>query len=199
MSFDFDIDIDVQSSFKREGYGVRASIYNEDKKKLIPHPSGVFVDNMPDDPETKLSAIPYDIGEEMGFVKIDLLSNTSYDQFRNKKDILKCQERIDEIDWGFVNDSEVLKKLPHIRDHQMMLKDLCPKSLDDLADVLALMRPGKLHLIDSYKENKERTRKQLYKKPSNGQVYFKKSHAYAYAMMICVLLVKIQDLNIFKL
>ena len=199
MSFDFDIDIDVQSSFKREGYGVRASIYNEDKKKLIPHPSGVFVDNMPEDPVTKLSAIPYDVGEAMGFVKVDLLSNTSYDRFRDKKEILECQERISEIDWSFIYDKDIMKTLPHIRDHQMMLKDLKPSSIDDLADVLALMRPGKLHLIDEYKENKESVRKRLYKKPQNGQVYFKKSHAYAYAMMICVILVKNQDLNIFKL
>ena len=83
----FDVDIDVQSFTDRDKLGVRGSILTE-KKTLKAHPSARYIDtNMPVDGMTNLAAIPYEAAEELGFVKIDILSNSSYDGFASKQEI----------------------------------------------------------------------------------------------------------------
>lgn len=178
----FDIDIDVQSGLDLTRYGTRASIYNEKTEKFLPHNSGVYVDEVPVDPITGRCSVPYKEADELNYHKIDLLTNTVYDQFKSKEELLEALER--EPDWNLLQKRSVIAKLPHISNHGDVVERLEPQSVEDLADVLALIRPGKKHLLDEYIENRVITRKKLYLRPTNGQVYFKKSHAISYAMMI---------------
>ena len=53
---------------------------------------------------------------------------------------------------------------------------------EELADVLALIRPNKKHLIDKYVKNKQSVRKELYKKVDASDL--RKSHAIPYALLI---------------
>ncbi len=181
----FDVDIDVLPSMDRELYGVRASIYNEKTEKFLPHNSGIYIDDVPIDPETGRCCLDYKEAEEFGYKKVDLLSNTSYEVFKDKSELLEAINK--EPDWEILKNREKVSKLPHIANHFDIVSDLEPKSVEDLADVLALIRPGKIELLDEYKSNKKKTRLRLYRRPKKG-MYFKKSHAISYAMMIVAIM-----------
>ena len=180
-----DIDIDVQGSLDRTKYGTRAIQYIDEKQLIKPHASGYYLDDVPVDPETEMSTLNYKEMEALGFIKVDLITNTVYDKFKTKEDVLENLNK--EPEWDKLLDEDFVAKLPHLKDHVELLQELQPQSIEDLADVLALIRPGKLHLVDAYIENKERTRKKLYARPKKGY-YIKKSHAVAYAhMIVCVM------------
>lgn len=183
-----DVDIDISTRTNREDYGIRAIIYDDSREDVAPHPSGVYVDSdIPVDKLTGRAAIDYKEAEKMGYFKVDLLTNTSYNVFRTKDEVISCAER--EPNWKRLLDENFSSKLPQLGNCHDLLCFLEPKSIDDLADLLALMRPAKLKYVEEYVEDKEKVRKNLYKRPSKG-AYFKKSHAYAYALMIVTLMNK---------
>lgn len=178
----FDIDIDVSSKTNKEEFGTRAMIYHHEK--VMPHPSGYYLEEVPIDPETGLCSFDSEYGDSMGFQKVDLLSNTSYDAFKSKEEIIDCLNS--PVNWSLLEDRKIVEKLPHIANHFELCERLSPKSIEDLADLLALIRPGKIHLIDRYIRDKEKVRKVLYKRSKSH--YFKKAHAISYAsMIVCVL------------
>lgn len=186
----FDCDIDVKSSTKKEKYGRRASLYNKDKLKLMPHPSGYFIGSdeyeVAIDPDTGLTAIEAKEGEEIGYYKVDLLTNTVYDRFQNKQQILDIVENEENHKWHLLMNKDVVERLPHIHKHFTTVRQVAPTSIQELADVLALIRPGKSDLLEDYLADREKTRKRLYKRPLGGGMYFKKSHSIAYATAILV-------------
>lgn len=192
----FDVDIDVNSSCDREKFGTRGMIYNRTLGRILPHGAAVYLEPVPVDPHTNLCAFDYEYGNDKGFLKVDLLTNKTYDSFRSKADLLRAVEA--EPDWSLLEDEEIIIKMPQLSKHTNLVKDLKPKSIDDLADILALIRPGKTHLLESYKKNKKSTRFNLYRKPLTGEAYFKKSHAYSYAVMIVALLNKISARDIIR-
>ena len=185
MTIDFDIDIDVHSGVDKNDIGTRASIYNEETEKFLPHPSGIYMDEVPVDPETGRCSIPYDDPSMDCFDKIDILTNTSYDIFRSKEELLECLDR--EPNWDLLLDRKILAKLPHIGNHYDLVSRIRPRSVIELADTLALIRPGKIGYLENYLENPKLVRLNLYRKPKHG-AYFKKSHAISYAMMIKAIL-----------
>jgi len=178
----FDVDIDVSSQCKKEKYGIRSSIYNEETKKFLPHPSGYYLEDVPLDPLTKRCSMDYKDAEQLGYDKVDLLTNTSYDSIRSKKELLELIKQ--PVNWDLLQQEKIVSILPHINKHFDVINKLRPRSIEDLADVLALIRPGKIHLMDEYIKNKDVVRKKLYLRPGNDKIYFKKSHAVSYAMMI---------------
>ncbi len=181
----FDVDIDVADGKTRERFGVRAIMYDEDKQAIQPHPSGIYMEpTIPVDQETGWAAIPYKQAEANGWMKIDLLTNSAYQEFQSKQEVLDLLHQ--EPDWSLLEDRKFIKKLPHIHKYHDLISDLQPQSLEDLADALALIRPGKKHLVDEYMRDKHRVRKKLYKRPTNNKYYFKRSHAIAFAGQIVV-------------
>ena len=62
------------------------------------------------------------------------------------------------------------------------MKKVKPRSIETLADAIALIRPGKVNLISIYLAQPEMVRKVLY--TQSDQYSFKRSHAIAYAMVI---------------
>lgn len=180
-----DIDIDVQSRTDKSVYGVRAIIYDEDKHAVKPHPSGYYVDtNIPVDNETGMAAIEYKESEELGFSKIDLLTATAYDAFRTKQEVL---DALKTPDWNLLLERTFVEKLPQLGKHFDLVEQIKPTSIQELADVLALIRPDKKHLIEKYINNKVRTRPNIYRRGKGGY-RFKKAHAIAYAhQIVCVM------------
>jgi DNA polymerase III alpha subunit len=66
------------------------------------------------------------------------------------------------------------------------LADLKPKSIPELAMVLALIRPGKKHLIPvCEKEGFQGIQQEIWTKTDDAY-FFKKAHAVAYAHVIVV-------------
>lgn len=176
-----DIDIDVSDNkHVREllPCAVRASIL--ENKDLKAHIVGLYFQNMPKDTITGVAAIPHDYAEEYGFNKIDILNLSFLENFTNKQQIRTLLEK--EPDWKLLLDSTVVEKLFHLSKHAQTLKKVAPTTVEELADVLALIRPNKKHLIDKYRINTLSVRKELYKKTDASDL--RKSHAVPYALLI---------------
>ena len=71
----------------------------------------------------------------------------------------------------------------HVNGHGSILRQSKPRSIEQLAAVLAMIRPAKRYLI-----GKEWTTimNEVWTKPETNDYYFKKSHATAYAAAIVV-------------
>jgi DNA polymerase III alpha subunit len=179
--FSADIDIDFPTSFKPEEIFPWTRASRVHNGYLVPHTVGVYPQNVPRDHITKLSAIPYEEAEEAGFNKIDMLHLSVYDFFETREEILELLKI--EPDWGLLLIPTEQQKLFQLSKHGDVLNEVKPKSIEELADVLALIRPGKRQLAKLYKADRAGTRRILYAKDESGYS-FKKSHAIAYSMVI---------------
>lgn len=187
-----DVDIDLKTNFdplELFDTAIRASrVQNGELKK---HNAGVYFQDIPKDKITGLAAIPYKEAQELGYFKIDFLHLSLLDNFERKEEIKTLVEK--EPNWGLLKQKEVVAKLFQLSKHYDLVNKVKPKSVNDLADCIALIRPGKKHLINQYLNNKEQTRKVLYVKPTDGSAYYKKSHAVAYALTIVLQLHLIEN------
>jgi DNA polymerase III alpha subunit len=176
-----DIDIDTAITFnpsKIFGW-TRASVVKDGH--LQPHPCGYYPQNIPKDFATNISAIPYAEAEELGYYKIDFLHLNVYSHFQNRKQLDEMLSK--EPDWKLLLIPSEQTKLFQLSKHGETLDIVKPTNIEELADVLALIRPGKKSLLKLYLTNKQATRSLLYAKDENGYS-FKKSHALAYAHVI---------------
>lgn len=144
------------------------------------HPSGIYLQDVPVDPLTGWCAFDYEEAAELGYAKIDILSNSVYEGVRDEAHLLDLMER--EPDWSLLEFQSVVDRLAHIREHSGTVRAIKPKSIEDLAVVLALVRPGKRHLI--YRPRAE-IDAEIWQPDETGYV-FKKAHAIAYAVAIVV-------------
>lgn len=189
MGNKFDVDIDVPPHTEKGKYGIRAIQYIEEAKEIRPHPSGYYIDDdVPVDFITGFAAIDYKDAETRGITKVDLLTNTAYTVFSSKQDYLDALS--EEPDWDRLKDPEFLKHLPHIAAHGDIVNLIEPKTIQELADVLAMIRPAKRKFIREYRKNTAYVREQIYRAPESG-MYFKKSHAISYAQMIVAVMNRI--------
>lgn len=176
-----DIDIDFKTDFSPKSIlnWTRASLIRNGE--LGPHQCGYYPQNIPVDALTGLAAIPFDHAEEFGFTKIDFLHLSVLNHFQSREEIEQLVEI--EPNWNLLLIPSEQKKLFQLSKHGEILNDIKPKSIEELADVLALIRPGKKNLVKLYRVKKDSIRKMLYAKDDEGYS-FKKSHAIAYAMVI---------------
>jgi hypothetical protein len=176
-----DIDIDMQTKFVPSSLfpWVRASRVKDDN--LFPHPCGIYPQDIPVDLVTGFSAIPFKEAEDLGYSKIDFLHLGIYDYFETRKEIEELLEL--EPDWGLLTLPQEQAKLFQLSKHGDILSLVKPKNIEELADVLALIRPGKKQFAKLYLSQKESTRRILYAKDEQGYS-FKKSHAIAYSLVI---------------
>lgn len=176
-----DIDIDLRTDFDTKKIFpevVNASTVENDELKK--HLVGVYFQNIPVDPISGFSAIPYDRAEDFGFLKIDLLHLSVLDIFENKREIRALLKK--QPDWTMLEHPEIVQKLFHLSKHFDTLNKIKPTSVEELADVLALIRPGKIRLIHKYINNKDEVRKELYNKEQNSDL--RKAHAIPYALLV---------------
>lgn len=185
-----DIDIDISPSVDLKSiFG--DSITNASmvlNNKLTKHPVGIYFQNIPKDPMTRFASIPYKNAQDYGYFKIDFLNLNVLDLFNNKNEIRELLK--EEVDWSLLEDESLVKKLFQIGDHFDVVDQVKPKNIQQLADILALIRPGKKHLLDKYLRNKKEVRKVLYKKVEKHDM--RKSHVIPYALIIVL------QLNIIK-
>ena len=178
-----DIDLDLKTDFdplEIFDEAIRASmVKNQD---LVKHNVGVYFQTIPVDAMTGLAAIPYEQAEEVGYFKVDFLHLSLLDVFESKKEIRELLKI--EPDWSLLMRPDIVPKLFQISKQYDLVSKLAPKSVQELADVIALMRPGKRHLVNAYLKDKTLIREELYRKPDDEKYYFKKSHSVAYALNI---------------
>ena len=176
-----DIDIDLPSNFDPTEIFkdvVQASMLKKDV--LAKHPCGVYFQNIAKDPITGLAAIPHKIAQELGYFKIDMLHLSLLDDFTSKSEIRALMKIPPK--WDLLLDKNVVEKLFHIKNHFDLINRIRPKSIQALADAMALIRPGRKELLEDYLRNPELIRDtKLYVKLESDEYSFKRSHAIAYA------------------
>lgn len=178
-----DIDIDFKPSFNPKTVfpqAVPASMVRDGE--LVKHPCGQYFQHIAVDDMTGWSAIPYEEAEVMGFFKIDFLHLSILDYFESKHEIRALLKA--EPNWDLLLDEHQVSKLFQISKHHKILVKTKPRSVIELADVVALIRPNKRHLLDDYVRNKTKIRPLLYRQGSDDKSSFKRSHSLAYAMTI---------------
>lgn len=177
-----DIDIDFPTNFDPRSImkeAIPASMIKG--RDLVKHPCGHYFQTIPVDHHTGLSAIPYEEAEVLGFFKIDFLHLSVLDNFKSKAQIRALIK--EPPNWDILLDETSVSKLFQIHRNHRLLTKVRPHSVQELADCIALIRPGKRHLVDAYISNKSKTRPLLYARSDDGY-YFKKSHAISYALTI---------------
>lgn len=179
---DIDIDIANRDDLLRVVPHVDASMINDNIIKK--HNVGVYFQDAPTFMNTGMCSIDYKSTGQYGFFKVDVLNNSVYDDIESETQLNELLSM--DVDWDMLQFQDVVSQLPHIANHHELVLIMKPKSVKDLADVLAMMRPAKKNLLDDYMRDKDNTRRILYVKPSDGQFYFKYSHAIAYAVSITV-------------
>lgn len=176
-----DIDIDVKTDFDPIDYFPWTKASTVAVGELKPHPCGVHPQTIPIDPLTGLSAIPYELAEEYDYTKIDFLHLNLYNKFKDRNEMLRYLSL--EPDWNYLLLPQFQIKLFQLARHGAVLNELKPKSIQEVSEVLALIRPGKSGLLQLYKKDKNLVREVLWEDNGSGY-YFKKSHATCYAMVL---------------
>lgn len=186
-----DIDIDCASNVdptKIFPGSVRASIFKDGK--LTPHPCGVYFQDVPKDPITDLAAAPYELAEDLGCFKIDFLHLHVYDHFSSRDEIKELLKY--DPDWDLLKIPSVVEQLFQLSKHFDIIQQIKPRSVIELADCLALIRPQKRFILKYYLQDPVRYRAELYKQEEGGGYGFKKAHAIAYALVVVLQLHLIQ-------
>jgi len=181
MNNQTDIDIDLFDRNKILSYISHVPASIEKNGVYVKHNSGVYVSKIPHDPVTNLASIEYKEAEERNYFKLDFLNNSLYEGVRDEAHLISLMEQ--EPVWELFQHEEVVKNLAHVSNHIEVLKVLKPNTIEELAEVLAIIRPAKRHLLN---ENRETITSQVWTKPTDDTYYFKKAHAVAYAVSIVV-------------
>ena len=176
-----DVDIDF---FDRDGTlrlfkHAPASIIKDNK--IEKHKTGVYFHAVPTHPVTGHSTLDYKKAEDRGYFKIDCLNVNIYKNIKSEQELVELM--IEEPDWDMLKDPKVVENLFHLNSHFNIVSKLEPKNIEQLAAVLAIIRPAKRHLM--YKEWRD-ILTDVWIKPTDGSYFFKKSHAVAYAHAIVV-------------
>jgi len=172
-----DIDIDVLDRLQILSHinFIPASIIKDNS--IDPHNTGAYIQDIPKDPITGLASIDYKSAEELGYMKIDFINMGAYKGVKNEAHLIELLDR--PINWDLFNTEEVVKKLYHIHDHYALVSKMNPRSIEQLAMVLALIRPGKRYLVGKSWEDIE---KEIWIK--TDEYAFKKSHSFGYSLSI---------------
>jgi len=180
IKFNSDIDIDLGDRDKLLSLidHIPASIRKNEIKK---HNTGIYVTDIPYDPVNNMSNIDYELAEERGYMKLDILNVHVYNQVRDEQHLV---ELMNEPDWTLLNDQKLVEQLIHLGNHHNTLRKMPEpvNSIPRLAMFLAVIRPGKKHLIGLPWVEVAKT---IWTK-EEGTYTFKKSHAVAYAHLVVV-------------
>ena len=145
------------------------------------HNTGVYVTECPHNPVDNLSTIDYKTAEDRGYFKLDFLNVSIYNDVKDEAHLQKLME--EEPQWQLLEHDDFNNLVFHVAGHGDILRSAQPKSVEQLAAVLAMIRPAKRHLVG---QPWDVVMKEVWTKPTNGDYYFKKAHAISYAMAVVV-------------
>jgi hypothetical protein len=174
-----DIDIDFLDREKAlEGLSYVSGTI-EQRGHRVKHASGVYFQDIPVDPISKTAAYLYEEAESLGYFKIDFLNNSIYAGVRDEDHL---EQLMREPPWELFESPEIVSMLSQIHSSFNIVNTIKPKSFMDLAVILALIRPGKRHLLSHPRHEIDAD---IWTKGSD-EYFFKKSHAVAFAVSIGV-------------
>lgn len=177
-----DIDIDFADRNKALNLikHVPASIKNNDGT-FKKHNTGVYCHSIPVNPLTGTASIEYEEAEQRGYFKIDFLNVGVYKDVRDEDHLTELMNR--EPLWELLLQDEFVDLLFHLKGHGNVLRKTCPRSVEQLAAVLSMIRPAKRYLIG---KDWSTIMKEVWEKPTTDEYFFKKSHSFSYAMLVIV-------------
>jgi len=145
------------------------------------HNTGVYATEVPHNPIDNLSTIEHKTAEDRGYFKLDFLNVSIYKDVKDEAHLTELMERTPL--WQLLEHKDFVDKVFHLSGHDSLLKQLKPTSVQQLAATLAIIRPAKRYLAN---ESWEKIIEEVWVKPTNGDYFFKKAHAFAYAMSVIV-------------
>jgi hypothetical protein len=181
MRIDSDVDIDFADRSKILQYIKYTSAAMRNVNPIRKHATGVYVTPIPYDPINDIASIDYTVAEKRGYFKLDLLNVHVYE---NVRDETHLNELMVEPDWSKLNDKSFVEKLIHLNNQYYNLVKM-PEPIDSiprLAMFLAVIRPGKKHLIGKTWSEISKT---VWDKGTDGYI-FKKSHSISYSWLVAV-------------
>jgi hypothetical protein len=143
MSADIDLDLADRDQLLKLIQAVPARQLHQGQVRR--HNSGVYVTDIPYDPVNQCAALDYELAEERGYFKIDLLNMSVYQ-------LIKTPEHYEQMlaqdpPWQRLwNDPEWAKQLVHIGNYTDLLQSMRPDSIPRMAAFISIIRPGKAHL-----------------------------------------------------
>jgi|TARA_R110000868_G_scaffold165890_1_gene399525 hypothetical protein len=181
MKFNSDVDIDFGDRDKILQHIQHIPAAMRNVSPIRKHATGVYVTDIPYDAINDMANIDYTEAEDRGYFKLDLLNVHLYNQVKDEEH-LKYLMR--EPNWTKLNDRPFVEKLLHLGNHYDTIHRM-PEPVDSiprLAMMLAIIRPGKKHLVGKVWSEVAKT---VWEKDNEGYV-FKKSHSISYAVLVSV-------------
>ena len=181
MRIDSDIDIDFADRSEMLRHIKHTSAAMRNVNPIRKHATGVYVTPIPYDPIRDMANIDYTVAEKRGYFKLDLLNVHVYESIKDEQHL---NELMCEPDWSKLKDKSFVERLIHLNNQYYNLEKM-PEPIDSiprLAMFLAVIRPGKKHLIGKAWSEISKT---VWDKGTDGYI-FKKAHAIAYAQLVVV-------------
>lgn len=147
------------------------------------HNTGVYVTDIPIDPITDMASIDYEEAEKLGYIKLDMLNVSVYEQVRDEAHLEELMHT--PPNWSLLEGREFVERVIHINNHFEAIHRMPEKidSIPRMAMFLAIIRPAKRHLVG---KPWAEVAKEVWTKPTDGSYYFKKAHAVSYAFLVAV-------------
>jgi hypothetical protein len=146
------------------------------------HNSGVYPTDIPRDPVNNCASIDYEIAEQLGYFKIDLLNMSVYQLIKTPEQY----EQLQSLDppWArLCTDPTWAQQLVHIGNYTELLKNMRPDSIPRMAAFISIIRPGKAHLQN---QSWDTVFASVWDGDSSRGFVFKKSHAISYAALVAL-------------
>ena len=181
MRIDSDIDIDFGNRDEVLKVIKHTSAAMRNVKPMRKHNTGVYITDIPYDPVNSMASIDYTVADKRGYFKLDLLNVHVYEQVKSEEHL---NLMMSEPNWAKLTDSKFVEQLIHLNNQYYNLQKMPEpvNSIPRLAMFLAVIRPGKKHLIG---QKWSEVAKTVWDKGTDGYV-FKKAHAIAYAQLVVV-------------
>lgn len=173
-----DIDIDFSNrDIVLSKLNHRVAKLNTGKK----HNTGIYTTEIPHNPIDNLATIDHKAAEQRGYFKLDFLNVSIYKDINNEAHLTELMQKPPL--WDLLEHKDFSDQVFHLNGHSSLLKQLKPKSVEQLAATLAIIRPAKRYLAT---QNWETIMKEVWTKPTDDEYYFKKAHAVSYAIACVV-------------
>jgi hypothetical protein len=182
MRIDSDIDIDFGDREQLLKLIKHTPAAMRNTKPIRKHATGIYITDIPYDPVNDMASIDYATADKRGYFKLDLLNVHIYSKVRDEEHLLKLMTT--EPNWYMLKDYNKMKSLIHLQNHYQNIKKMPEpiNSIPRLAMFLAVIRPGKKHLLGKTWKEVNQT---VWDKNEDGYT-FKKAHAIAYAHLVVV-------------
>ncbi len=180
MQINFDIDLDFANRDAALAHltHIPASIIKNDN--FSKHATGVYFNDIPTDPVSGYASLDYKVAESRGDFKLDFLNVNVYRGVIGEAHLQRLITTAPP--WQRLHEQTFVEQLLHINSYYDVIQrlDAPINSITRLAMFLAVLRPGKKHLINLSWNEMEKT---IWEKTSAGFA-FKKSHSFAYSHLV---------------